>query len=93
MPSYTSTTVLRRVQYDPAPDGSVIAASFFETTLTNDDDPDDVSVKPWESVTHPIPNDLAAQVAEHAIEARDAQRAAKVAEKTARISEASLRKG
>lgn len=90
MPSYTSSTRLARVQYDPAADGSVIATSFFETTLTNDDDPDDVSVKPWESVTHTIPAELAAEVEEHATDALDTKRATIVAEKAAAKAEAAL---
>ncbi len=88
MPTYTSTTTLKRVQYDPAEDGSVIATSFFETTLTNDDDPDDICVKPWESVTHPIPTDLAAEIEEHATTALDAKTEAKVSEKLARAQAA-----
>lgn len=84
MPSYTSSTRLARVQYDPALDGSVVATSFFETTLTNDNDPDDVIVNPvWTSVTHAIPGLLAEAVQEHATDALDTKRTAMAAEKVA----------
>lgn len=36
--------------------------AFFETTITNDTDPADVAVKPWQSVSFPLSADLAAQI-------------------------------
>lgn len=73
MPSYSSDTALKRVQYDPAVDGSVVATAFFETTITNDDDPTDVAVKPWQLANFPLPADLAAQIEQLATAALNAQ--------------------
>jgi hypothetical protein len=63
MSSYTAQPpALRRVQYDPAADGSVTVTAFFETAITNDANPSDVITKPWEIVSFPLPAELAAQV-------------------------------
>lgn len=63
MSSYTALPpALKRVQYDPAADGSVTATAFFETTIQNDDDANDKVVKPWVSVAFPLPEKLAADI-------------------------------
>lgn len=72
MPSYATATALKRVQYDPAPDGSVTAQAFFETTVTNVNDPADVAVKPWQSVTFTLSQNIVGQIEQLAIAARDA---------------------
>lgn len=69
--SYTAQTTLKRVQYDPAPDGTVRVTSFFEKTVTNDDDPDDVLVSPWRAVVFDMPAELATQIETIATEAHD----------------------
>jgi hypothetical protein len=69
MASYTTQQpALKRVQYDPGADGSVIAQAFFEVALVNDADPADRITKPWTSVSFVLPADLAAQVEALAIE-------------------------
>ena len=63
MSSYTTQPpALRRVQYDPASDGSVTAQAFFETVLVNDDVPADKITKPWVQVNFTLPTALASQV-------------------------------
>lgn len=72
MASYNSSTTLKRVQYDPAPNGAVTVQAFFETTLTNASDPSDVAVKPWQQVEFTLPAELASQIAALAEAARNA---------------------
>lgn len=63
MPSYTAQPpALRRVQYDPAADGSVTVQAFFETKIVNDEDATDAITKPWQQVNFALPAELAAQV-------------------------------
>jgi len=63
MPSYTALPpALRRVQYDPAADGTVVATAFFETVITNDDDPTDRIPKAWMSVPFELPPELAQEI-------------------------------
>jgi len=63
MSSYTALPpALRRVQYDPAADGTVVATAFFETVLTNDADPADRIPKAWVSVPFELPPELAQEI-------------------------------
>jgi hypothetical protein len=63
MASFTELPpALKRVQYDPAADGSVTATAFFEVALVNDANPADKILKPWTSVTFALPADVVAQV-------------------------------
>lgn len=63
MPKYTEQPpALRRVQYDPDPDGGVKAQAFFETVLVNDDNSADRIPRPWQPVEFTLPPELAEQI-------------------------------
>jgi hypothetical protein len=70
MSQYTALPpALKRVQYDPAVDGSVTATAFFETTIQSDTDANDKVVKPWVPVTFTLPPAIAAEISDLALDA------------------------
>ena len=62
MPSYSKTTTLKRVQFDPPASGAVLAQAFFEEKLVNDADETDSVTKPWNMVSFTLPTELVAQI-------------------------------
>lgn len=77
MITYTPTTCLKRVQYDPPLKGAVIVTAFFETCLVNTEDPTDTAIKPQESVTFELPPEVAETIAQLAEKTREVVRAGK----------------